>query len=189
MNPPAPMAVTVGSHTHEAIPAATHASTALPPSARTSAPTCAVTAWPAAIAPPCAAGSGATAPESTSGSAAGVAQEVRDLPRVVVPARPSLVPRPQHGRGGRPVAGRTVAGAVALARLRPRGGRRDGRGPPPGALGALLRGGEPRGDDGDPHLAGEGRVERRAEDDVGLLARRGLHHVGRLGHLVEAHVA
>src|SRR3954452_18399452 len=51
MNPPPPAPVRSDSVTHDANPAATAASTALPPSASTRAPTSAVTGCPAAIAP------------------------------------------------------------------------------------------------------------------------------------------
>jgi len=49
--PPAPGPVSGLSATQPANPAATHASTALPPSSRMRAPARAVSAWPAAIAP------------------------------------------------------------------------------------------------------------------------------------------
>ena len=51
MKPPPPAPVSSDSVTHDAKPAATAASTALPPSASTRAPTSAVTGCPAAIAP------------------------------------------------------------------------------------------------------------------------------------------
>src|SRR5439155_23325069 len=51
MNPPPPGPVNVLSATHDANPAAMHASTALPPSARIWAPASAVSRCPAAIAP------------------------------------------------------------------------------------------------------------------------------------------
>src|SRR5437588_12935825 len=51
MKPPPPGPVSVLSATQEAKPAATQASTAFPPAARTRAPVSAVTWWPAAIAP------------------------------------------------------------------------------------------------------------------------------------------
>src|SRR4051794_34571213 len=157
MNPAAPMVVTVGPQTQDGMPAATQASTALPPSASTSAPTCAVIGWPAAIAPPPAAGSGVTAPESRSASAARVPQELRDLPRVVVPARPAFVVGAER-RGRRGAVGRrAVAGVVAAPRLAA-GGRRRRRRPARVARAAGVAGlgrREPGGDDGDPHLAGE----------------------------------
>ena len=51
MNPPPPGPVSGLSATHDAKAAAMHASTAFPPSASTRAPACAVSLWPAAIAP------------------------------------------------------------------------------------------------------------------------------------------
>src|SRR5215207_6464313 len=51
MNPPAPGPVSGLSVTHETTPAAMHASTAFPPSARMRAPACAVSGCPAATAP------------------------------------------------------------------------------------------------------------------------------------------
>src|SRR5262249_54046486 len=51
MNPPPPGPVSGDSVTHDAKPAATAASTALPPRRRTCAPICAVNGWPAATAP------------------------------------------------------------------------------------------------------------------------------------------
>ncbi len=51
MNPPPPAPVSDDSVTHDAKQAAIAASIALPPARKTSAPTCAVTGWPAAIAP------------------------------------------------------------------------------------------------------------------------------------------
>ena len=47
---------------------------------------------------------------------------------------------------------------------------------------------DPGRDDGDPHLALEALVDRRAEDDVRVVGRGLAHRLGRLVHLVEREV-
>src|SRR5689334_23030425 len=109
MKPAPPIPVTVGSATQEAMPAATQASTALPPPSRTVAPTSTVTGWPAAIAPPADDGVlGATAGESSS-----AVQLVADAPARA--ATPSAGRRARRCRRRSPAADAAGAEPAAAA--------------------------------------------------------------------------
>src|SRR6476619_140348 len=54
--------------------------------------------------------------------------------------------------------------------------------------GPTLHAAEARRDDGDPHLAGEPRIDGRAEDDVRLVGRRITKEYSRLVHLDEREI-
>ena len=143
-NPPPAGPVSGPSVTNAVKAAASSASTAFPPSRRTRAPASAVSGWPAAMAPRIGVGSRYVRPTLASAEAS---------------ARSSRA----ASSGTTRQLGSSSTSAATLA----------GRRRTPARAARRRDAAEPRRDDRHPHLAGEPRIDGRAEDDVRLV-RRGL---------------